>query len=119
MTDFVSIGMSIRKLYRDGLIVRKNHRIHSRTRARLHKERVRKGRNCGRGKRRGTREARMPTAVLWMRRQRALRRLLKKYRRQRKIDKHQYHTFYLACKGNQYKNKSVLIEAIQEDKKEK
>ena len=61
----------------------------------------------------------MPTAVLWMRRQRALRRLLKKYRRQRKIDKHQYHAFYLACKGNQYKNKSVLIEAIQEDKKEK
>jgi large subunit ribosomal protein L19e len=72
--------MSIRKLVRDGLIVRKSFRIHSRTRARLHKERVRKGRNCGRGKRRGTREARMPSAVLWMSRQRALRRLLKKYR---------------------------------------
>jgi len=48
--------------------VRKTFRIHARTRARLHKERVRKGRHCGRGKRRGTREARMPTAVMWMRR---------------------------------------------------
>jgi len=60
--------MQIRKLVRDGLIVRKTYRIHARTRARLHKERVRKGRHCGRGKRRGTREARMPTAVMWMRR---------------------------------------------------
>jgi large subunit ribosomal protein L19e len=111
--------MQIRKLVRDNLIVRKTFRIHSRTRARLYKERTRKGRHCGRGKRHGTREARMPTAIIWMRRQRALRRLLKKYRTQRKIDKHQYHSFYLACKGNQYKNKSVLIEAIQTDKKEK
>jgi hypothetical protein len=42
--------------------------IHARTRARLHKERVRKGRHCGTGKRRGTREARMPTSIMWMRR---------------------------------------------------
>ena len=72
--------MAIRKLVRDGLIVRKSFKIHSRTRARLHAERVRKGRHCGKGKRRGTRESRMPTMVVWMRRQRALRRLLKKYR---------------------------------------
>jgi len=55
--------MSIRKLVRDGYIVRKGFRIHARTRARLHKERVRKGRHCGTGKRRGTKEARMPVAV--------------------------------------------------------
>jgi large subunit ribosomal protein L19e len=60
--------MQIRKLIRDGLIVRKSFTIHSRTRARLHKERVRKGRHCGTGKRRGTKEARMPSKVLWMRR---------------------------------------------------
>ena len=70
------------------------------------------------GKRRGTRESRMPSKVLWVRRQRVLRRLLKKYRSQRKIDKHQYHKFYLASKGNQFKNKTVLIEAIHKNKKE-
>merc|ERR1712079_985048 len=73
----------------------------------------------GVGKRRGGREARMPTNLLWMRRQRVLRRLLRKYRQQKKIDKHLYHHFYRHAKGNTYKNKRVLIEAIHKMKAEK
>merc|ERR1711965_919709 len=85
---------------------------------RMH-EAKRKGRHTGYGKRKGTKNARLPQKVLWMRRQRVLRRLLKKYREAKKITKDIYHHFYLASKGNQFKNKSVLIEAIHKMKQEK
>merc|ERR1719188_1929039 len=81
-------------------------------------EAKRKGRHMGTGKRRGTREARMPSKVLWMRRQRVLRRLSAKNREAKKIDKHQYRKFYQRAKGNVYKNKRVLIEFIHKDKAE-
>merc|ERR1712225_58638 len=79
--------LNIRKLAKDGLVIKKPTKIHSRYSVRKKLAAKRKGRHCGTGKRQGHKDARMPQGVIWMRRLRVLVENIHKEKAKRIVEK--------------------------------
>merc|ERR1712096_472238 len=58
--------LNIRKLAKDGLVIKKPTKIHSRYSVRKKLVAKRKGRHTGTGKRKGCKGARLPQKVIWL-----------------------------------------------------
>lgn len=105
----------IKRLINKGLITKIQKKGTSRLGAKKTREQKKKKRRKGTGSRKGSVGARKKKKELWMKRIRALRRLLKELRDQGKIEKKTYTKLYLMAKGNMFRSKKHLLNYLKEN----
>lgn len=102
----------VRNLIKDGFIVKKRPVVHSRYHANLLMRQKAKGRHCGPGKVKGSKNARMPEKRRWIKRIRELRVELKTMRKDGEVSASEYRVLYGQAKGNLFKSAKALRESV-------
>ena len=103
----------LRRLVEAGIIKILPPQGQSRVRARKLKLKKKKGRRRGPGSRKGAPGARLDPKEAWMRKIRAVRRLLKRLREKGIIDRKTYRKLYRQAKGGHIRSKSHVMEIIE------
>jgi large subunit ribosomal protein L19e len=106
----------IRNLIQQGIIQKRQKIGISKYRTNLRKDRKKRGRARGYGKRKGLASARNPTKRAWINTIRPLRRELKQLRDTGKIEKSVYRKMYLRAKGGSFKSVATLQRYLKDHK---
>jgi large subunit ribosomal protein L19e len=106
----------IRNLIQQGIIQKRQKIGISKYRTNLRKDRKKRGRARGYGKRKGLASARNPTKRAWINTIRPLRRELKQLRDTGKIEKNIYRKMYLRAKGGSFKSVATLQRYLKDHK---
>lgn len=114
-----SSRVQVRDLITDGLILKRPNTIHSRWRANKLAAAKAKGRHMGIGKRKGTRNARMPEKTVWITKIRAQRSSLKDMKASGHITREEYDQYYMQAKGNSFKNEKAMGDFVEKKRVEK
>ena len=103
----------LRRLIEFGVIKILQKKGQSRVRARIIREKKKKGRRRGPGSRKGSPGARLDPKKAWMTKIRAIRRLLKRLREKGVIDSKTYRKLYRQAKGGHIRSKAHVMEILE------
>ncbi|MAG18022.1 MAG: 50S ribosomal protein L19e [Candidatus Diapherotrites archaeon] len=107
----------VRVLIKDGVIKKRKDDLQSKSRARVLKEKKKKGRKKGHGKRTGKKTARSNKKEKWIKNVRAQRRVLKEMKESNAKLKKPARQIYLMIKGGYFKGKKYVQSMVEEAKK--
>lgn len=108
----------VKKLIEENLIIAKPDHHNSRAKARARVIAKKKGRHMGLGKRKGTKDARMSDRTIWIKKIRSMRSVLKEMKLKGELVGEEYRHYKQQAKGNLFKNRNVMVDAILKKKAE-
>jgi large subunit ribosomal protein L19e len=101
-------GQDLESLIKEGTFTKRTNLSQSMGRARILKEKKKKGRKSGKGTRRGKKNARQDLHALWIMKIRAQRKYILTLLSEQKIDKVKYRDLYNKAKGGFFRSKSHI-----------